>query len=76
MTSHCTLIGKPYVRRSPFRRSGSQKLRGCCQSWLRGPITASFRPHLDLGFTFVGIGADVSFVNDGVKAALAAARGH
>ena len=36
---------------------------------------ASFRPHLDLGFTFVGIGADVSFVNDGVKAALAAARG-
>lgn len=36
---------------------------------------ASFKPHLDLGFTFVGIGADVSFVNDGVKAALAAARG-
>ena len=36
---------------------------------------ASFRPHLDLGFTFVGIGADISFVNDGVKAALAAARG-
>jgi len=35
----------------------------------------SFRPHLDLGFTFVGIGADVSFVNDGVKAALAAATG-
>ena len=36
---------------------------------------ASFRPHLDLGYTFVGIGADVSFVNDGIKAALAAARG-
>jgi 4-hydroxy-2-oxoheptanedioate aldolase len=36
---------------------------------------ASFQPHLDLGYTFVGIGADVSFVNDGVKAALAAARG-
>jgi len=36
---------------------------------------AAFKPHLDLGFTFVGIGADVSFVNDGVKAALAAARG-
>lgn len=35
---------------------------------------ASFRPHLDLGFTFVGIGADISFVNVGVKAALAAAR--
>ena len=36
---------------------------------------ASFKPHLDLGFTFMGIGADVSFVNTGVKAALAAARG-
>lgn len=36
---------------------------------------ASFQPHLDLGFTFVGIGADISFVNDGVKAALAAALG-
>ena len=36
---------------------------------------ASFKPHLDLGYTFVGIGADVSFVNDGVKAAVTAARG-
>ena len=36
---------------------------------------ASFRPHLELGFTFLGIGADISFVNDGVKAALTAARG-
>ncbi|MEA2674498.1 MAG: 4-hydroxy-2-oxoheptanedioate aldolase [Chloroflexota bacterium] len=36
---------------------------------------ASFKPHLDLGFTFVGIGADISFVNDGIKSALAAARG-
>jgi len=36
---------------------------------------ASFKPHLDLGYTFVGIGADVSYVNDGIKAALAAARG-
>ena len=36
---------------------------------------ASFKPHLNLGYTFVGIGADVSFVNDGVRAALASARG-
>ena len=35
---------------------------------------ASFRPHLDLGFTFMGVGADISYVNEGVKAALAAAR--
>ena len=34
----------------------------------------SFKPHLDLGFTFVGLGADISFVNEGAKAALAAAR--
>lgn len=36
---------------------------------------ATFRPHLELGFTFLGIGADISFVNDGVKAALAVAGG-
>jgi len=36
---------------------------------------ASFRPHLDLGYTFVGLGADNSFVLDGARAALAAARG-
>jgi 2-dehydro-3-deoxyglucarate aldolase/4-hydroxy-2-oxoheptanedioate aldolase len=36
---------------------------------------ASFRPHLDMGFSFVGLGADISFGNEGVKAALAAARG-
>jgi len=36
---------------------------------------ATFRPHLDLGYTFVGVGADVSYVNEGLKAALAAARG-
>jgi 4-hydroxy-2-oxoheptanedioate aldolase len=35
---------------------------------------ASFGPHLDLGFTFVGLGADVSFVNEGARAALAAGR--
>lgn len=36
---------------------------------------ASFAPHLDLGYTFVGLGADNSFVLDGARAALAAARG-
>jgi 4-hydroxy-2-oxoheptanedioate aldolase len=35
---------------------------------------ASFGPHLDLGFTFVGLGADVSFVNDGTRSVLGAAR--
>ena len=35
---------------------------------------ASFQPHLDLGFTFVGLGADASYVVSGAAAALAAAR--
>jgi 4-hydroxy-2-oxoheptanedioate aldolase len=35
---------------------------------------ASFAPHLELGFTFVGLGADASFVVSGAAAALAAAR--
>jgi 4-hydroxy-2-oxoheptanedioate aldolase len=35
---------------------------------------ATFGPHLDLGFTFVGIGADASFVVGGARTALAAAR--
>ena len=36
---------------------------------------ASFAPHLALGYTFVGLGADNSFVLDGARAALNAARG-
>jgi len=35
---------------------------------------ASFAPHLELGFTFVGLGADASFVVSGATAALATAR--
>lgn len=36
---------------------------------------ASFGPHLELGFTFVGLGADASFVVEGARAALRAAKG-
>jgi 4-hydroxy-2-oxoheptanedioate aldolase len=35
---------------------------------------ASFRAHLELGFTFVGLGADLSFLAGGGKAALGVAR--
>jgi 2-dehydro-3-deoxyglucarate aldolase/4-hydroxy-2-oxoheptanedioate aldolase len=35
---------------------------------------ATFGPHLSLGFSFVGLGADVSFVATGAAAALAAGR--
>ena len=34
---------------------------------------ASFAPHIELGFTFVGLGADVSFVAEGARGALGAA---
>jgi 4-hydroxy-2-oxoheptanedioate aldolase len=34
----------------------------------------TFGPHLDMGFTFIGLGADTSFVATGAAAALAAAR--
>jgi len=36
---------------------------------------ASFGPHLELGFTVVGLGADSSFVRDGAGRALRVARG-
>ncbi|HYL40567.1 MAG TPA: aldolase/citrate lyase family protein [Candidatus Binatus sp.] len=36
---------------------------------------ASFGPHLELGFTVVGLGADASFVADGARAALRDAKG-
>jgi 4-hydroxy-2-oxoheptanedioate aldolase len=35
---------------------------------------ASFGPHLELGYTFVGLGADNAFVLDGARAALSTAR--
>ena len=36
---------------------------------------ASFAPHLELGFSFVGLGADASFVSEGARAALRDAKG-
>jgi 2-keto-3-deoxy-L-rhamnonate aldolase RhmA len=36
---------------------------------------ATFARHLELGFTFIGLGADGSFVRDGARGALQAARG-
>jgi 2-keto-3-deoxy-L-rhamnonate aldolase RhmA len=36
---------------------------------------ASYQPHLELGFTFIGLGADARFVADGARAALRVARG-
>jgi 2-dehydro-3-deoxyglucarate aldolase/4-hydroxy-2-oxoheptanedioate aldolase len=73
-------LGIPGRFQEPRYQDALQRVVAACRAHGKAPGIllydhASFRPHLDLGFTFLGIGADISFVNDGVKAALAAARG-
>lgn len=65
---------------NPIYQDALRRVVAACRAHGKAPgillyDRASFKPHLDLGFTFVGIGADVSFVNEGIKLALAAARG-
>ena len=73
-------LGVPGQFSSPVYQDALRKVVAACRAHGKAPGIllydhASFKPHLDLGYTIVGIGADVSFVNDGIKAALAAARG-
>jgi 4-hydroxy-2-oxoheptanedioate aldolase len=73
-------LGIPGQFSNPIYQDGLRSVVAACRAHGKAAgillyDPASFKPHLDLGFTFVGIGADVSFVNDGVKGALAAARG-
>src|SRR5205823_6186259 len=73
-------LGIPGQFTNPTYQAGLRRVVEACRAHGKAAgillyDPASFKPHLDLGFTFVGIGADVSFVNDGVKGALAAARG-
>jgi 4-hydroxy-2-oxoheptanedioate aldolase len=73
-------LGVPGQFASPVYQAGLRRVVAACRAHGKAAgillyDPASFKPHLDLGFTFVGIGADISFVNDGVKSALAAARG-
>jgi len=72
-------LGIPGQFANPIYQDALRKVVAACRAHGRAPGIllydhASFKPHLDLGFTFVGLGADVSFVNEGAKAALAAAR--
>ena len=72
-------LGVPGQFSSPVYQDALRRVVAACQAHGKAAgillyDPASFKPHLDLGYTFVGIGADVSFVNDGVKSALAAAR--
>ena len=74
-------LGIPGQFSNPTYQDALRSVVAACRAHGKAPGIllydhASFRPHLDLGFTFVGLGADVSFVNEGAKAALAAARGH
>jgi 2,4-dihydroxyhept-2-ene-1,7-dioic acid aldolase len=73
-------LGVPGQFANPIYQAGLLRVVAACRAHGKAAgillyDPASFKPHLDLGFTFVGIGADISFVNDGIKAALAAARG-
>ena len=73
-------LGIPGQFANPVYQAALRKVVAACRAHGKAAgillyDPASFRPHLELGYTFVGIGADVSFVNEGVKAALAAARG-
>jgi 4-hydroxy-2-oxoheptanedioate aldolase len=72
-------LGIPGQFSNPTYQDALRKVVAACRAHGKAPGIllydhASFKPHLDLGFTFVGLGADVSFVNQGAKAALAAAR--
>jgi 4-hydroxy-2-oxoheptanedioate aldolase len=72
-------LGIPGQFSNPTYQAALRKVVDACRAHGKAPGIllydhASFQPHLDLGYTFVGIGADVSFVNEGLKAALAAAR--
>ncbi|HET7182526.1 MAG TPA: aldolase/citrate lyase family protein [Candidatus Limnocylindrales bacterium] len=72
-------LGIPGQFTNPIYQDALRKVVAACRAHGKAPGIllydhASFRPHLDLGYTFVGLGADVSFVNEGAKAALAAAR--
>jgi 4-hydroxy-2-oxoheptanedioate aldolase len=72
-------LGIPGQFVNPTYQDALKKVVAACRAHGKAPGIllydhASFRPHLDLGFTFVGLGADISFVNEGAKAALAAAR--
>lgn len=72
-------LGIPGQFSNPIYQDALRAVVAACRKHGKAPGIllydhASFRPHLEGGFTFVGLGADVSFVNDGAKAALAAAK--
>ena len=72
-------LGIPGQFANPVYQDALRKVVSACRAHGKAPGIllydhATFGPHLDLGYTFVGLGADVSFVNEGAKAALTAAR--
>ncbi|MES1239900.1 MAG: aldolase/citrate lyase family protein, partial [Chloroflexota bacterium] len=63
-------LGIPGQFSNPVYQDALKRVVAACRAHGKAPGIllydhASFRPHLDLGYTFVGLGADVSFVNEG-----------
>jgi len=74
-------LGVPGQWTSETYRSAEQAVVDACRKHGKAAgillyDPASFGPHLDMGFTFIGLGADASFMANGAAAALAAARAH
>lgn len=72
-------LGVPGQFADPSYQAALRKVVGACRAHGKAAGIllydhASFAPHLALGFTFVGLGADASYVVSGAAAALAAAR--
>jgi 4-hydroxy-2-oxoheptanedioate aldolase len=72
-------LGVPGQFRDARYQEGLQRVVAACRAHGKAAgilvyDTAVVARHLELGFTFVGIGADISYVNDGIRGALAVAR--
>jgi 4-hydroxy-2-oxoheptanedioate aldolase len=73
-------LGVPGQFANPTYQEALRSVVAACRKHGKAPGIllydhASFAPHLELGFTFVGLGADASYVVSGATAALKAAKG-
>jgi 2-dehydro-3-deoxyglucarate aldolase/4-hydroxy-2-oxoheptanedioate aldolase len=72
-------LGVPGEFADPRYQDGLRRVVAACRAHGKAAgillyDPATYGPHLELGFTFVGIGADIAYVNNGIRGALAAAR--
>lgn len=74
-------LGVPGQFAAPAYQAGLKRVVAACRQHGKAAGIllydhASFAPHIELGFTFVGLGADVSFVAEGARAARRAVAGN